>query len=154
MKIQYTFECPDCHTTHRIDIDTDEMLKIPVKYLSDSELRRAIGVERSRIRSNHPEANAARLSELMTEYTERGGKTRERVAEIKAFEALKNGTIAECTPEEIADAVRRIKRKISNAGKVNPPEDTTEFEKAGKLLEIEQAKRRVAAMMAEIGIEG
>lgn len=59
----------------------------------------------------------------------------------------------ECTPEEIADAVRRIKRKIANAGKVNPPEDTAELEKAVKLLELEQAKRRVAAMMAEIGIE-
>lgn len=154
MKIQYTYECPDCHTTHRIDIDTNEMLKLPVKSLSDSELRRAIGFERSRIHSNHPEANAARLSELMTEYTERGGKTRERVAEIKAFEALKAGTLAECTPEEIADAARRIKRKIANAGKVNPPEDTAELEKAVKLLELEQAKRRVAAMMAEIGIEG
>lgn len=150
MKIQYTFECPDCHATHRIDIDTDEMLKLPVKSLSDSELRRAIGFERS----NHPEADSARLAELMTEYTERGGKTRERVAEIKAFEALKNGTLTECTPEEIADAVRRIKRKIANAGKVNPPEDTAELEKAVKLLELEQAKRRVAAMMAEIGIEG
>lgn len=154
MKFQYTYECPDCHTAHRIDIDTEEILKIPVKSLSDSELRRAIGFERSRVRSNHPEANAARLSELMTEYTERGGKTRERVAEIKALEALKNGTIAECTPEEIADAVRRIKRKIANAGKANPPEDTAELEKAVKLLELEQAKRRVAAMMAEIGIEG
>ena len=108
MKIQYTYECPDCHTTHRIDTDTDEMLKLPVKSLSDSELRRAIGVERSRIRSGHPEA----------------------------------------------DAVRRIKRKIANAGKVNQPEDTAELEKAVKLLELEQAKRRVAAMMAEIGIEG
>ena len=154
MKIQYTYKCPDCHTVHRIDIDTDEILKLPVKSLSDSELRRAIGLERSRIRSNHPEADSARLAELMTEYTERGGKTRERVAEIKAFEALKNGTIAECTPEEIADAIRRIKRKISNAGKVNPPEDVTELEKAVKMLELEQAKRRVAAMMAEIGIEG
>lgn len=154
MKIQYTYECPDCHTTRRIDIDTDEILKLPVKSLSDSELRRAIGFERSRIRSNHPEADAARLSELMTEYTERGGKTRERIAEIKAFEALKAGTLAECTGDEIADAVRRIKRKISNAGKVNPPEDTAELEKAVKLLELEQAKRRVTAMMAEIGIEG
>lgn len=154
MKIRYTYECPDCHTAHRIDIDTDEMLKLPVKSLSDSELRRAINFERSRIRSNHPEADNARLADLMTEYTERGGKTRERVAEIKAFEALKNGTLAECTPEEIADAVRRIKRKIANAGKVNPPEDATELEKAVKLLELEQAKRRVAAMMAEIGIEG
>lgn len=154
MKIQYTYECPDCHTVHRIDIDTDEMLKLPVKSLSDSELRRAIGFERSRIRSNHPEADVARLSELMAEYTERGGKTRERVAEIKALEALKAGTLSECTPEEIADAVRRIKRKIANAGKANPPEDTAEFEKAVKLLELEQAKRRVAAMMAEIGIEG
>lgn len=153
MKIQYTYECPNCHTTRRIDIDTDEILKLPVKSLSGSELRRAIGFERSRIRSNHPEANAARLSELMTEYTERGGKVRERVAEIKAFEALKNGTLPDCTPEEIADAIRRIKRKISNAGKVNPPEDTAELEKAVKLLELEQAKRRVAAMMAEIGIE-
>lgn len=87
MKIQHIYECPDCHTTHRIDIDTDEMLKLPVKSLSDSELR-------------------------------------------------------------------RIKRKIANAGKVNPPEDTAELEKAVKLLELEQAKRRVAAMMAEIGIEG
>lgn len=154
MKIQYTYKCEDCGTVHRIDIDTDEMLKLPVKSLSDSELRRAIGFERSRIRSNHPEADNARLAELMTEYTERGGKTRERVAEIKAFEALKNGTLAECTPEEIADAIRRIKRKIASAGKVNPPEDTAEFEKAVKLLELEQAKRRVAAMMAEIGIEG
>jgi hypothetical protein len=154
MKIQYTYECPDCHTTHRIDIDTDEILKIPVKSLSDSELRRAIGFERSRIRSGHPEADAARLAELMTEYTERGGKTRERVAEIKAFEALKAGTLTECTPEEIADAVRRIKRKIANAEKVNPPEDTTELEKAVKLLGLEQAKRRAAAIMAEIGIEG
>lgn len=154
MKIQYTYECPDCRTTHRIDIDTDEMLKLPVKSLSDSELRRAIGFERSRIRSNHPEADTARLAELMTEYTERGGKTRERVAEIKAFESLKNGTLSECTAEEIADAVRRIKRKITNAGKGNPPEDTAELEKAAKLLELEQAKRRVAAMMAEIGIEG
>lgn len=58
------------------------------------------------------------------------------------------------TSEEIADAIRRIKRKIANAGKVNPPEDTAEPEKAVKLLELEQAKRRVAAMMAEIGIEG
>ena len=154
MKIQYTYKCEDCGTVHRIDIDTDEMLKLPVKSLSDSEIRRAIGFERSRIRSNHPEADAARLAELMTEYTERGGKTRERVAEIKAFEALKNGTLTECTPEEIADAVRRIKRKIANAGKVNPPEDAAELEKAVKLLELEQAKRRVAAMMAEIGIEG
>lgn len=154
MKIQYTYECPECHTTHCIDIDTDEILKLPVKSLSGSELRRAIGFERSRIRSNHPEADPARLAELIAEYTKRGGKTRERVAEIKAFEALKNGTLTECTPEEIADAVRRIKRKIANAGKVNPPEDTTEFEKAIKLLELEQAKRRVAAMMAEIGIEG
>lgn len=154
MKIQYTYKCEDCGTVHRIDIDTDEILKLPVKSLSDSELRRAIGFERSRIRSNHPEADNARLAELMTEYTERGGKTRERVAEIKAFEALKNGTLTECTPEEIADAIRRIKRKISNAGKVNPPEDTAELEKAVKLLELEQAKRRVAAMMAEIGIEG
>lgn len=154
MKIQYTYKCEDCGTVHRIDIDTDEILKLPVKSLSDSELRRAIGFERSRIRSNHPEADSARLAELMTEYTERGGKTRERVAEIKAFEALKNGTLTECTPEEIADAIRRIKRKISNAGKVNPPEDTAELEKAVKLLELEQAKRRVAAMMAEIGIEG
>lgn len=154
MKIQYTYECPDCRTVHRIDIDTDEMLKLPVKSLSDSELRRAIGFERSRIRSNHPEADSARLAELIAEYTERGGKTRERVAEIKAFEALKNGTLTECTPEEIADAVRRIKRKIANAGKVNPSEDTTELEKAIKLLELEQAKRRVTAMMAEIGIEG
>lgn len=153
MKIQYTYECPDCHAAHRIDIDTDEILKIPVKSLSDNELRRAIGFERSRIRSNHPEADSARLSELMTEYTERGGKTRERVAEIKAFEALKNGTLAECTPEEITDAIRRVKRKITNAGKVKPPEDTAELEKAVKLLELEQAKRRVAAMMAEIGIE-
>lgn len=136
MKIQYTYECPDCHTTHRIDIDTDEMLKLPVKSLSDSELRRAIGFERSRIRSNHPEANAARLSELMTEYTERGGKTRERVAEIKAFEALKTGTLAECTPEEISDAVRRIKRKIANAGKVNPPEDAAELEKRLNFLSL------------------
>jgi hypothetical protein len=31
MKIQYTYERPDCHTMHRIDIDTDEMLKFPVK---------------------------------------------------------------------------------------------------------------------------
>jgi hypothetical protein len=131
-----------------------KILKLPVKSLSDSELRRAIGFERSRIRSNHPEADSARLSELMTEYTERGGKTRERVAEIKAFEALKAGTLAECAPEEIADAVRRIKRKIANAGKVTPPEDITEFEKAVKLLELEQANRRVTAMMAEIGIEG
>lgn len=154
MKIQYTYKCEDCGTVHRIDIDTDEILKLPVKSLSDSELRRAIGFERSRIRSNHPEADSARLAELMTEYTERGGKTRERVAEIKAFEALKNGTLTECTPEEIADAIRRIKRKISNAGKVNPPEDTAELEKAVKLLELEQAKQRVAAMMAEIGIEG
>lgn len=154
MKIQYTYKCEDCGTVHRIDIDTDEILKLPVKSLSDSELRRAIGFERSRIRSNHPEADSARLAELMTEYTERGGKTRERVAEIKAFEALKNGTLTECTPEEIADAIRRIKRKISNAGKVNPPEDTAELEKAVKLLELEQAKRRVTAMMAEIGIEG
>lgn len=154
MKIQYTYKCEDCGTVHRIDIDTDEILKLPVKSLSDSELRRAIGFERSRIRSNHPEADNARLAELMTEYTERGGKTRERVAEIKAFEALKNGTLTECTPEEIADAIRRIKRKIANAGKVNPPEDTAELEKAVKLLELEQAKRRVAAMMAEIGIEG
>lgn len=154
MKIQYTYECPDCHTVHRIDIDTDEIIKLPVKSLSDSELRRAIGFERSRIRSNHPEADGERLAELMTEYTERGGKVRERVAEIKAFEALKNGTLPDCTPEEIADAIRRIKRKISNAGKVNPPEDTAELEKAVKLLELEQAKRRVAAMMAEIGIEG
>ena len=154
MKIQYTYECPDCHTVHRIDIDTDEIIKLPVKSLSDSELCRAIGFERFRIRSGHPEADGERLAELMTEYMERGGKTRERVAEIKAFEALKNGTIAECTPEEIADAVRRIKRKIANAGKVNPPEDATELEKAVKLLELEQAKRRVAAMMAENGIEG
>lgn len=154
MKIQYTFECPDCHTTHRIDIDTDELLKLPVKSLSDSELRRAIRFERSRIRSNHPEADPVRLSDLMTEYTERGGKTRERAAEIKAFEALKAGTLTECTGDEIADAVRRIKRKISKAGNVNPPEDTAELEKAIKLLELEQAKRRVAAMMAEIGIEG
>lgn len=154
MKIQYTYKCEDCGTVHRIDIDTDEILKLPAKSLSDSELRRAIGFERSRIRSNHPEADSARLAELMTEYTERGGKTRERVAEIKAFEALKNGTLTECAPEEIADAIRRIKRKISNAGKVNPPEDTAELEKAVKLLELEQAKRRVAAMMAEIGIEG
>lgn len=154
MKIQYTYECPDCHTVHRIDIDTDEIIKIPVKSLSDSELRRAIGFERSRIRSNHPKADSERLAELMTEYTERGGKARGRVAEIKAFEALKNGTLTECTPEEIADAIRRIKRKISNAGKVNPPEDKAEFEKAVKFLELEQAKRRVAAMMAEIGIEG
>lgn len=29
-----------------------------------------------------------------------------------------------------------------------------EFEKAVKLLELEQAKRRVSAMMAEIGIDG
>lgn len=154
MKIQYTYECPDCHTTRRIDIDTDEILKLPVKSLSDSELRRAIGFERSRVRSNHPEADSARLAELMTEYTERGGKTRERVAEIKAFKALKNGTLTECTPEEIADAIRRIKRKIANARKANPPEDTAELEKAVKLLELEQANRRVAAMMAEIGIEG
>lgn len=140
MKIQYTYHCPDCHTVHRIDIDTDE-------------LRRAIGFERSRIRSGHPEADAARLAELMTEYTERGGKVRERVAEIKAFEALKAGTLAECTPEEIADAVRRIKRKIANAGKVNQPEDTAELERAVKLLELEQVKRRVAAMIAEIEIE-
>jgi hypothetical protein len=154
MKIQYTYECPDCHTAHRIGIDTDEMLKLPVKSLSDSELRRAIGFERSRIRSNHPDADAARLSELMTEYAERGGKTRKRVAEIKAFEALKAGTLTECTPEEIADAIHRIKRKISNAGKVNLTEDTAELEKVIKLLELEQAKRRVAAMMAEIGIEG
>lgn len=154
MKIQYTYECPDCHTVHRIDIDTDEIIKLPVKSLSDSELRRAIGFERSRIRSGHPEADGERLAELMTEYTERGGKVRERVAEIKAFEALKNGTLAECTPEEIADAVRKIKRKITNAGKVNAPEDMAELEKAVKLLELEQAKRRVTAMMAEIGIEG
>lgn len=154
MKIQYTYKCEECGTVHRIDIDTDEILKLPVKSLSDSELRRAIGFERSRIRSNHPEANAGCLAELMVEYTERGGKTRERVAEIKAFEALKNGTLTECTPEEITDAVRRIKRKIANAGKVNPPEDMAEFEKAVKLLELEQAKRRVAAMMNEIGIEG
>lgn len=154
MKIQYTFQCPDCHTSHRIDIDTNEMLKLPVKSLSDSELRRAIGFERSRIRSNHPEADNTRLSDLMAEYTERGGKTRERVAEIKALEALKAGTLSECATEEIADAVRRIKRKIANAGKVNPPEDTAELEKDLKLLELEQAKRRVAAMMAEIGIEG
>lgn len=154
MKIQYTYKCEDCGTVHRIDIDTDEILKLPVKSLSDSELRRAIGFERSRIRSNHPEADGERLAELMTEYTARGGKVRERVAEIKAFEALKNGTLTECTPEEIADAVRRIKRKIANAGKVNPPEDAAELEKAVKLLELEQAKRRVAAMMAEIGIEG
>lgn len=154
MKIQYTYKCEDCGTVHRIDIDTDEILKLPVKSLSDSELRRAIGFERSRIRSNHPEADSARLAELMAEYTERGGRTRERVASIKALDALKNGTLTECTPEEIADAVRRIKRKIANAGKVNPPEDTAELEKAVKLLELEQAKRRVAAMMAEIGIEG
>lgn len=154
MKIQYTYECPDCHTTHRIDIDTEEILKIPVKSLSDSELRRAIGFERSRIRSNHPEADSARLTELMVEFTERGGKVRERCAEIKAFEALKAGTLADCTTEEITDAIRRIRRKITNAGRVNPPEDITEFEKAAKLLELEQAKRRVAAMMTEIGIEG
>ena len=154
MKIQYTYKCEECGTVHRIDIDTDEILKLPVKTLSDRELRRAIGFERSRIRSNHPEADNARLAELMTEYTERGGKTRGRVAEIKAFEALKNGTLSECTPEEIADAIRRIKRKFANAGKVNPPEDMAELEKAVKLLELEQAKRRVAAMMAEIGIEG
>lgn len=154
MKIQYTYKCEDCGTVHRIDIDTDEILKLPVKSLSDSELCRAIGFERSRIRSNHPKADSARLAELMTEYTERGGKTRERVAEIKAFKALKAGTLTECTPEEISNAIRRIKRKIANAGKVNPPEDTAELEKAVKLLELEQAKRRVAAMMAEIGIEG
>jgi hypothetical protein len=154
MKIQYTYECPDCHTTHRIDIDTDEIIKLPVKSLSDSELRRAIGFERSRIRSNHPKADEARLAELMAEYADRGGKTRERVAEIKAFESLKNGTLTECTPEEISDAIHRIKRKIASAGKVNPSEDTAELEKAVKLLELEQAKRRVAAMMAEIGIEG
>lgn len=153
MKIQYTYKCEDCGTVHRIDIDTDEILKLPVKSLSDSELRRAIGFERSRIRSNHPEADNARLHDLMLEFSERGGKVRERCAEIKAFEALKAGTLTDCTAEEIADAVRRIKRKIANAGKVNPPEDTTEFEKAVKLLELEQAKRRVAAMMAEIGIE-
>lgn len=34
------------------------------------------------------------------------------------------------------------------------PEDTVELDKAVKLLELEQAKRRVAAMMVEIGIEG
>ena len=154
MKIQYTYECPDCRTVHRIDIDTDEILKLPVKSLSDSELRRAIGFERSRIRSNHPEADSARLTELMTEFTERGGKVRERCSEIKALEALKAGTLAGCTTEEIADAIRRIKRKITNAGRVNPPEDTAELEKAVKLLELEQTKRRVAAMMAELGIEG
>lgn len=153
MKIQYTYKCEDCGTVHRIDIDTDEILKLPAKSLSDSELRRAIGFERSRIRSNHPDADGARLTELVEEFTSRGGKVCERCAEIKAVEALKAGTIAKCTPEEIADAIRRIKRKIANAGKVNPPEDTAELEKTVKLLELEQAKRRVAAMMAEIGIE-
>lgn len=154
MKIQYTYECPDCHATHRIDIDTDEILKLPVKSLSDSELRRAIGFERSRVRSNHPDADNARLSELMTEFTDRGGKVRERCAEIKAVEALKAGTLTGCTTEEIADAVRRIKRKITNAGKVNPLEDTTEWEKIVKRLTLEIKKREFIALQGELGIEG
>lgn len=99
MKIQYTFECPDCHATHRVDIDTDEMLKLPVKSLSDSELRRAIGFERSRIRSNHPEADSTRLAELMAEYTERGGKTRERVAELRHSKPLKMERLPNAHPK-------------------------------------------------------
>lgn len=150
MKIQYTYKCEDCGMVHRIDIDTDEILKLPVKALSDSELRRAINFERSRVKSNHPDADPARVFELIAEFTERGGKLRERAVEIKAIEALKNGTLADCTNDEIRDAVARTKRKIANAGKVNPPEDTTEYIKTVKRLELELAQRKVAEMMREI----